>query len=131
MGYSNIFLQIPILSTNSNLDNTVLIESDSEGFFNFDKHNMDISKHILLIAEKDSPKKRKISNNNWILTETIFFSGSCMNISHDDKALFNNFLEEMVNIKVLKTTGRHNAGVTSESLKKKYQKMVIIKNLFY
>ena len=97
MGYSNIFLQIPIVRTNSNLDNTVLIESNSEGFFNFDKHNMDISKHILLI-EKDSPKKRKISINNWIVTETIFFSGSCMNISHEDKELFNNFLEEMVNI---------------------------------
>jgi hypothetical protein len=48
-----------------------------------------------------------------------------MNILDEDEAIFNSFLEEIENIKFLKNFGKHKAGVTSDNLKKKYQKMVI------
>ena len=48
-----------------------------------------------------------------------------MNILDEDETLFNSFLEEIENIKFLKKFGKHKAGVNSNNLKKKYQKMVI------
>ena len=52
MGYSNIVLEVPIIRSSEDIQETAIIQSDNEGFFNFDNYNMDTSKEILLVAQK-------------------------------------------------------------------------------
>jgi hypothetical protein len=63
MGYSNIILEIPIISSNEVIQETAIIQSDNDGFFNFDNYNMDASMEILLIAQKSDSRKRIILFN--------------------------------------------------------------------
>jgi hypothetical protein len=58
MGYSNIVLEVPIISSSENIQKTAIIQSDNEGFFNFDNYNMDTSKEILLVAHKSDSGTR-------------------------------------------------------------------------
>ena len=62
MGYSNIVLEVPIIRSSEDIQETAIIQSDNEGFFNFDNYNMDTSKEILLVAQKSDSGTH---NNNF------------------------------------------------------------------